>query len=201
MRAAAVDPTTLPIEDKPVITNNVMGQEVVRMLMDGVTLDHLALIFAKDRRSVQSIMRNVQPYGYRKNNPVYSIAEASRYLMEPMVDIEQYIKKLRPNDLPPMLLKEFWAGQLNKQKFDLQASRLWPTDKVLAVFADVFKKLKQGILLFSDTIEAKTELTEKQRQLLNGLADGLLVELHRTLIEGDIEESIKEKADDDGLGE
>jgi hypothetical protein len=196
----SIDPSSFAIEKKSVSVNQRLTNtpELVQALVDGVSLDHLALIFGKDRRSVQMTMRSVKPSGKRGGYPIYSIAEASRYLMEPLVDIEEYIKKLRPNDLPPLLLKEFWAGQLNKQKFDLQAGRLWPTDKVMAVFADVFKKLKQGISLFSDTIEAKSELTEKQRKILNKLADGLLVELHRTLVEGDIDDgSVK----DDGLGD
>jgi hypothetical protein len=170
------------------------------MMVDGVSLSDLALIFHKDRRSVQQIMRDVPPCGVRGGSPIFSIMEASRYLMTPLVDIEGYIKKLRPNDLPPLLLKEFWSGQLNKQKFSLQAGDLWPTEDVQAVFAAVFKALRQGVLLFADSIEARTELTPKQRDVLHEMSDALLVELHRTLVQGDVEPD-EVRVIDDGLGE
>jgi len=183
-------------------------QEYIQALCDGVTISDLAHVFHMDRRNVTEKIRNLKPSMLREGHPVYRIDEASRYLMDPLVDIEAYIKQLRPNDLPPLLLKEFWAGQLNKQKFDLNDENLWPTPDVMAVLAKVFKTLKQGVLLFADTIEAQTDLTEKQRRLITQLSDGLLVELHRTLVEGDIDAETKPKrrqaedvliTEDDGL--
>jgi hypothetical protein len=181
--------------------------EWIQAMCDGVTLTDLASIFHTDRRYATEKIRNLKPSMIRDGHPVYRIDEAARYLMDPLVDVEAYIKQLRPNDLPPLLLKEFWAGQLNKQKFDLNDANLWPTADVMAVLADVFKKLKTGILLFADTIEAKSDLTDKQRKLINELSDGLLVELHRTLVEGDIDDEVKPKrkaqvvldVEDDGL--
>lgn len=171
----------------------VTSQEHIQALCDGVTMSDLAIIFHMDRRNCSEKIRNLKPSMIRDGHPVYRIDEASRHLMDPLVDIEAYIKQLRPNDLPPLLLKEFWAGQLNKQKFDLNDANLWPTSDVMAVLADTFKKLKTGILLFADTIEAKSDLTDKQRKLINELSDGLLVELHRTLVEGDIDDEVKPK--------
>ena len=183
-------------------------QEWIQAMCDGVTLSDLATIFHMDRRNATEKTRNLKPSAIRDGHPVFRIDEAARYLMDPLVDVEAYIKQLRPNDLPPLLLKEFWAGQLNKQKFDLNDANLWPTADVMAVLADVFKKLKTGILLFADTIEAKSDLTDKQRKLINELSDGLLVELHRTLVQGDIDDEVKRQrknnkvlfdVEDDGL--
>lgn len=182
--------------------------EYLQALEDGLNVTELSRLFHRDRREVQIILRDVKPNGVRMSVPIYRIDEAAKYLVKPNLDVEEYIKKLRPNDLPPLLTKEFWAGQLNKQKYELQSGNLWPTDDVMAVFANVFKILKQGILLFSDTIEARTELSEKQRSILNELSDGLLVELHRSLIEGDVDLGIRKEEVpaipeliDDGLGD
>lgn len=168
-------------------------QEHLQALFDGCSISELASIFDKDKRTVSEKIRAVKPSGMRDGFPIYHLKEAARHLVDPVVDVEAYIKQLRPNDLPPFLLKEFWAGQLTKQKFELNDASLWPTEDVMSVLAAVFKNLKTGILLFADTIEAKTDLTDKQRRLINELSDGLLVELHRTLVEGDIDADIKPK--------
>lgn len=168
-------------------------QEHLQALFDGCSISELGAIFCKDKRTVAEKIRNVQPSMMRDGFPIYPLAEAAKYLVDPAVDIEAYIKQLRPQDLPPLLLKEFWAGQLAQQKYELNAGKLWPTVDVMMVLASVFKNLKTGILLFADTIEAKTDLTDKQRTLLNELSDGLLVELHRTLVEGDIDAEVKPK--------
>lgn len=168
-------------------------QEHLQALFDGCSISELGAIFNKDKRTVAEKIRTVKPSMMRDGFPIYPLAEAAKHLCDPVVNVEEYIKQLRPQDLPPLLLKEFWAGQLNKQKFDLNDANLWPTEDVMRVLASVFKNLKTGILLFADTIEAKTDLTDKQRRLLNELSDGLLVELHRTLVEGDIDAEVKPK--------
>lgn len=170
-------------------------QEHLQALFDGCSISELAAVFNKDKRTVSEKIRNVKPSGSRDGFPIYHLREAASALADPVSpeQIEEYIKQLRPNDLPPYLLKEFWAGQLTKQKFELNDASLWPTEDVMRVLAAVFKNLKTGILLFADTIEAKTDLSDKQRKLLNELSDGLLVELHRTLVEGDIDSDVKPK--------
>lgn len=162
-------------------------------IYEGVSISELAAIFHMDRRTVTEKTRSCPTAGTRDGYPIYSIAAAAGYLVEPLIDIEAYIKRLRPQDLPPLLTKEFWAGQIAKQKFQLNDSKLWPTEDVMTVLADVFKRLKAGILLFADTVEARAELTELQRKLINELSDGLLIELHRVLVEGDIDADAKLK--------
>ena len=134
--------------------NNLVSQDHLQRLYDGCTIQELAKVFRMNAKDVSEKIRNLPSSGLRQGHPIYHLAEAARYLMDPLVDVEAYIKKLRPNDLPPFLLKEFWSGQLNKQKYELNAANLWPTVDVMTVLADVFKKLKSGILLFADTIEA-----------------------------------------------
>jgi hypothetical protein len=163
------------------------------LIYEGCSISELAAIFGNDRRTVTEKLRTCPQAGTRQGYPIYTVAAAAAYLVEPLVDIEAYIKRLRPQDLPPLLTKEFWAGQIAKQKFQLNDSKLWPTEDVMTVLADVFKRLKSGILLFADTVEAKSELTDLQRKLINELSDGLLIELHRTLVEGDIDADDKLK--------
>ena len=165
-------------------------QEYLQLLFDGCSISELAAVFGFNKKVVAEKLRGARQNGERNGFPIYQIPEASRYLNDPLVatdDIEAYLNKCNPSDLPPKLMKEFWVGQLSKQKFELNQANLWPTEDVMLVLADVFKKLKTGILLFADTIDAKSELLPKQRALLTELSDALLTELHRTLIEGDLD--------------
>lgn len=160
-------------------------KELLSALFDGVSISVLADLFGKDKREVSKLIRNVTPTGKRGGFDIFSIRDAAKYLVEPNIDLGEYIKNLRPNDLPPMLQKDYWAAQRSRQIYEAEAGDLWPTDEVREVFAEVFKKLRTGILLFTDTIEAKTELTDKQRTLITSMSDALLDELHKSLIEGD----------------
>ena len=169
-------------------------QEQWLAIYDGVSVSQLSAIFGKDDRTITKLIRHVKPSGKRGKNNIYPIREAARYLVEPVIDEETFIKTLtRTQDLPPYLQKEFWAAQLNRQKYQIQEGELWPTDKVLSVFNEVFKRLKMTIRLFEDTIEARTELTPAQRKIVREMSDGLLDSLRKSLLEGDYE--IDEKSE------
>ncbi len=140
----------------------------------GFSLSVLCEIFGKDKRDGRARLKDLQPSGYRAGFPVYDLKEAARYLVDPVVDVEEFIKKLRPQDLPMALQSEFWKAQNARLKFEEDTGNLWRTEKVVAVLADVFRTIRQTVSLFSEAIERQTDLTEKQRQLIIQLTDGLL---------------------------
>lgn len=178
------------------IVDDPRDQTHLQALHDGCSIAELAKVFKKNDGDVAQALRNVPPSGERRGKPIWHMREAAPFLIKPvaMEDIEAYIKKMRPNDLPPFLLKEFWAGKISRQKFELEEGNLWPTEDVMLVFNAVFKNLRAGIMLFSDMVEAQTDLTPKQRQIINRLADALLIELKKTLIDGDFDDDVKPKA-------
>ena len=170
------------------------NQEQRLLIYDGASINQLSAIFGRDDKTISKLIRHVKPSGKRGGKDIYSIKEAARYLVEPVIDEETFIRTItRTQDLPPYLQKEFWAAQLNRQKYQIQEGELWPTDKVLAVFNEVFKRLKMTIRLFEDTIEARTELSQAQRKIVREMSDGLQDMLRRSLIEGDYE--IDEKSE------
>lgn len=158
------------------------------LIYDGATVAQLAVIFERSTDTVKKLLRHITPTGRRKSADTYKLIDAAPYLVKPVIDEETFIKTItRTQDLPAYLQKEFWQAKLNRQKYEVQAGDLWPTDDVLSVFAEVFKKLATGISLFADVIEARTELTKEQRAILVELSDGLRTELRRVLIEGEYE--------------
>lgn len=159
------------------------SEEEKSTIYEGASISELALLFGKDKRRVAELIREVEPSGMRAGYPVFPIGEAAKYLVDPIVDIEAWIKKLRPNDLPPFLQKEFWAAQRQRQQYELTQGSLWSTEDVQLALGEAFKSLKSSIRLWADNIERQTSLTEDQRRIITKMSDAMLLDLHRALVE------------------
>jgi hypothetical protein len=159
------------------------SEEEKLTLYQGASVSVLGELFGMDVRDITKKLAKLKPSGERNGWPVYALGEAARYLVDPVIDVEEYIKKLKPSDLPTALQDAYWKGQLSRQKWEENAKHLWRTEAVMSVFTEAFKNLRQTILLFSDAVEAKDGLTEEQRATIESMADGLLDDLRRSLLE------------------
>ena len=153
------------------------------MIFDGMNLSQLGVCFRMDHRVLQEKLHGVKPSGMRNGAATWQVHEVAPYLVKPIYDIEEYIKRMNHADLPKHLTKEFWAGLRSKQEYELKAGDLWPTAKVVQEVGDLLKLVKMSVLLMGDTVERSTELTERQRNIIKSLTDGMLKELHRTVLE------------------
>lgn len=149
----------------------------------GLPVTELAKIFRTNVLNVRRKLAGVKPIGDRMGDPVYDIADAAEWLVKPKVDIAEYIKALRPGDVPVALQKQFWDAQLGRQKFDEQAGHSWRTEKVQTAFGDVFKIVRQKVRLFTDTVDRESTLSEEQRVIVTRLADELLESAYRSVLE------------------
>lgn len=153
-------------------------------IASGVSVAWLAHVFSMHPNTVKQRLADCPPIrGSWGNRPLFSVKQAAGYLVPPRVDIASWIKKLRPNDLPPYLQSEFWAAQNQRLKYEEAAGDLWRTEKVRDVLAEAFKTIKQGCQLWVDTLERAQELTPKQRTSLVHLVDGLQDDLYLRLVE------------------
>ncbi len=153
------------------------------MLFDGASISQLATLFKKDKRDVTKQIAGLRACGKRQGNPIWHVREAAQYLVEPIGDIEEKIKRMHHRDLPPMLLKEFWNGQNARLKFEEEQGDLWRTDKVLEHYATAFKALRTEILLMADAVDRTAELSDRQREIIREMTDGLLKNLRKTLVD------------------
>jgi hypothetical protein len=155
-----------------------------RLIVDkGFTRNFLSDYFHRAVRTVEERTRPLKPIGFRAKAPLFSLAAAAEVLVDPKIDIEQWVKSLRPNDLPTYLQSEFWKAQNNRQKFELEAGGLWRTERVQAVLTDVFKMVSQQIKLMTDNVDQQTGLTIEQRAVVQSISDGLLEEIGMALQE------------------
>lgn len=153
---------------------NSMDEDSKAIIYDGANLSQLCKIFRMDRRNMSEKLHNVPPKGERHGFPIWEIADVAPHIVKPIYEIEEYIKRMHHNDLPKHLTKEYWAGLRSRQEYLLKEGDLWPTDKVLAKFSEVLKRLRMSILLTRDAVERDTILSTVQRDRMTQLIDGAL---------------------------
>ncbi|MGV2479856.1 UNVERIFIED_CONTAM: DUF1441 family protein, partial [Salmonella enterica subsp. enterica serovar Weltevreden] len=112
---------------------------------NGMTIPRLAQLFRLDRRTVTEKLRPLRPTGERRGAPTYHVVDAAPYLVDPIVDIEEYLKNIGPSDLPPSLQAQYWNAQNGKLKYKEQAGDLWRTQQVLEVLTGVFRSFTQSL--------------------------------------------------------
>jgi hypothetical protein len=154
----------------------------IRQVVRGVTVTWLMDAFRKDRRTVRKRLAELTPLKYGKGNtPIYDFVQACSYLVEPKIDLDKYLQTLKPEQLPLPLQTEYWDVILKRQKALERAGQLWPTDKVIEVFSEVLKHVKDATQLWATTLDRRTGLTPQQYEVLEKLTDKLLDDIHKRL--------------------
>ena len=186
-------------------------------LFEGVSQGVLAQIFHYDSRKVAKMLAGLEPCGERNGYPIYDLAEAASRLAIPSEkQIIEAIRRMPVNKLPVSLQKEFWDAQRSRQVFEENAKDLWRTEQVFDAIVEIYRVVKTSAMLFVDAVARETELSEKQRALIEQLTDDLLATIHDKSLESPVfakvrnvreqTESLRESAvleevvDDDDLG-
>lgn len=154
---------------------------------NGMTIPRLAQLFRLDRRTVTEKLRPLRPCGDRRGAPIYFVHDAAPYLVQPIIDLEEYLQNIGPNDLPPSLQQAYWNAQNSKLKYKENAKDLWRTDAVMQVFTSVFRSMTQTLRLFADRIDAIHGLTPDQRKIIEKSVSDDLVNLLRKGLVDDFE--------------
>lgn len=179
--------------------SNQNDSETEAMLFQGANITQIAKLFRMERRDVTPKIMDVAPCGDRGGYPIYYIHEVAPHLVKPIYDVETYLKRMHPNDLPKHLTKEFWSGMRAKQEYDKAAGNLWETDKVIEVMGEAFKLLRMSILLAGDTVEREMVFTTEQREKLREIMDGALNDCAARLVDRFKDGAVKEQEDDDDI--
>lgn len=159
------------------------SEETKSILYQGAHVEQLCKLFKMDHRACKEkiFASGVKPIGKRGRTEVYAIHEVAPYLVKPIFDVETAIKRMRPEDLPLMLRKEFWAGQRSRQQVLADQGNLWPTSKVIKEAGELFKIVKMSALLMLDAAERRTELSAKQKSIIQELTGGMLEDLMKRI--------------------
>lgn len=111
---------------------------------------------------------------------IYDLAEAVAILGSNDEDaLIAAIEKMKPEDVPVKLQKDFWAAMSSRRKYVEEGGDLWRTERVLEVFTALLKIVRQQIVLFENNLDQQDALSPVQRKIVVGLADGLLDSMYR----------------------
>lgn len=162
-----------------------LDDESASALIHGLNITQLSKVLEMDKRDVTYKIEQagVKPVGMRLGVPIYKLKDVMPLVVKPAYDIEAYLMRMNPADLPKHLSKDFWAGQRARQEYQLREGQLWPTDKVISEVGELVKLVRMSALLTIDTVERQVELTERQRAIIKQSMDGMLLELNRLVME------------------
>jgi hypothetical protein len=146
------------------------------------TMSQIAQLFETDAKTLPRRLKGIRPSTTKSGVNHYKIKEVAARLVKPGYSIEQYIRRMHPNEMPVGLMKEFWAGQGSRQNYEIKNGDLWPTAQVVEALAEAFKDARMTILLFAETVERESGITDPQRLVIRRLADGLIDDMRESLV-------------------
>lgn len=165
------------------VENLTLRTAEVHAILGGVSVPWLMKAFAMGRQTVERKLRGCVPIGQGKHNtPLYDLAEAASYLVTPRVDLEEYLKGLKPEQLPERLRESYWNSMLKRQRWEEKAGDLWRTQTVVDRLTPVLLAMRNQLQLLPDNIERVAGLTPKQMAAVQGIVDSIQAEMHRELL-------------------
>lgn len=149
----------------------------------GVTATWLAQAFGMSIRVTKEKLRKCPHSGVTKVGYLYDLREAAPYLVKPVMNVKEYLKSVRPEELPTKLQDKYWSALMRRIKYEERAGMLWRTEKVLFVLGEMFQTIKFSLQLWADNLERATGITTEQRAYLRDMVDGLQDEIYSKLKE------------------
>jgi hypothetical protein len=154
------------------------------MIHEGCSISQLADIFDRDRRTVTRYIHDagVKPCANRNGNPIYKLRDVAGYLCD--IDpafIEERLRTMNPQDLPPLLSKEFWNGKRARLTYLREEGELWETSQIQMLLGVWVKNFVTGVRQVQDTIDRREILSEQQREALVQEMDSLINMTRETL--------------------
>jgi hypothetical protein len=147
-----------------------------------VTMNFLRLVFDMDPATVKKRLLQVKPiHGSTGARPLYDFKEAVKYLVEPIIDLDLYIRSIDVNKLPNLLNKVYWEAKRTRLKYLQDAGEAWRSEDVLEVFGTTFMLIKDHTQLWSEKMREEVGLSDEQYARFKQMQDAMLLELDSEL--------------------
>ena len=148
------------------------------------TMAQLAGLFRTDAKTLPQRLKKVPTEGKNRNGyNVYDIRKAASFIVTPGYEIEEFIRQMSPQELPPLLQKEYWNGQNARLKYERELGNLWPTPDVAEFVGELLSTVRMSLLLVADDVDREESLTDGQKQIIRRIMDGLISTLKEKLAE------------------
>lgn len=167
-----------PPVEKDLDSGTLSSKHVSEFLLYGVSVQQLCRMFRMTRQGVENKLRNARPIELGAHgNPVYDLAAAASYLIEPKIDIDEYLQTIKPEKLPDHLRETFWNARLKRQRYEENAGDLWRTKKVMEVVGELFLDFSNKLNLIPDLVERQTGFSPEQYRLIRSIVDSIREEM------------------------
>lgn len=147
------------------------------------TMSQIAQLFQTDAKTLPQRLKGIIPAGRRAGYKVYDIREAASRLVKPGFEIEEFIRQMSPQEMHPLLLKEFWNGQRARHAFEKEQGNYWPTEDVVELMAVLCQGIRQTLLLVADDVNREDSLSAGQRKVFRRIVDAAINSLQEKLTE------------------
>jgi hypothetical protein len=147
------------------------------------TISQIAQLFNTDAKTLPKRLKGCVPKGTRRGYKVYSIRDAASYLVTPGYEIEDYIRQMSPQELPNLLLKEFWNGQKARLEYEIRLGQHWPTTSVVEFLGELTNTIRMALLLLDDDVNREESLTNGQRKAIVRIKDAAIETMRKTIAE------------------
>lgn len=132
----------------------------------GVTATWLAHVFDMQTSVVKNRLANCPVAARRGTQNIYELKVAAQYLVKPIVDMEEFMKNVRTDDLPVRFQEGYWAAKKKQLSYEQESGQLWRTGDVAAKFGEIFLLIRAVSKQWLDELADKTGITDAQRAYL-----------------------------------
>jgi hypothetical protein len=165
-----------------VATDSLAAEEFVRP----VSAAFLAKVFGMSPATVTKRLANCNVVATkpRGNGHVhyYDFKESCGFLIAPQVDIAEWIKSQRVQDLPTHISDQYWKAMRTKQSYLREAGELWRTEDVLEVFGDLFMSIKERTQLWIEELPGKASMSTAQYETFQRLVAAMQEDIYDRLV-------------------
>lgn len=177
--AAAPEDDPLLDEDEDVPESvTLTSREVSSIQLYGISVQQLARMFKITRHLAEVKLRNCRPMDLGAHgNPLYDLAEAAAYLIEPKIDIDEYLSNVKSDRLPEHLREGIWNARLKQQRFEVNAGDLWRTSKVMEVVGELLLDFAGKLSQIPEQAERIGGLNADQYKKLRAIVDSVREEM------------------------
>ena len=150
----------------------------------GVSVAWLMKAFRLGRQTIERRLVGCAPIGRGKHSsPLYDLPEAASYIVVPKRAIADYLRDVKPEDLPENLREGVWNAKLKQQRFEEKAGDLWRTSRVIEVISEVLVDLRSRLSLIPDDAERTAGVTREQRQKIAQIVEDIQEGMYQYVLE------------------
>lgn len=159
------------------------SRDSVYEALNGVSVDWLRRAFHMTSVKCSAKLRGLRVKGVTVHGtPLYDLGEAAERLVKPKLDLQEYLKDIKVDDLPERLREPFWNAKLKQQRFEKNAGELWRTEAVISLFGSNLKDAKERIRLITTLAESNLGLNTKQIEGLREIVNNVQEEIYNKIM-------------------